>query len=161
MSAYKSRIVLIWLPVILLPAGNLLAAAIAAPVFQAHIFLFSLLGAVAEEIFFRWVLLKKILMPHFKPFLSILLSALLFAAMHLLNLFNAMPLPSVILQVFCAFCFSIWAGTVVWQKNSIFIPLLAHILLNFTAVTEEMILPLIVSVFVLADGIILIKLRKI
>ena len=50
-----------------------------------------------------------------------------------------------------------WAGAVVWRKGSILVPLLAHVLLNATAVEEGTILQLIVSVVVLVDGILLMR----
>ena len=145
------------LPVVLLPAGNLLSTAFLPIVFDAHVFFFSLLGAIAEEFFFRGLLLKTILLPRIKPCLAILITAILFSAMHLFNLQNGTALATVLLQIFCAFCFSVWAGSVVWQKGSIRLPLLAHLLLNLTAVTEGILLSTGASILVLADGLLLIK----
>lgn len=150
----KTRIIF---PVFLLPASNLLSAAFLPIVFDAHGFFFSLLGAIAEEFFFRGFLLKTIFLPRIKPCLAVLITAILFAAMHLFNLQNGTAFPIVLLQMFCAFCFSVWAGAVVWRNGSIRIPLLAHLLLNLTAVTEEGLVPAVVSFFVLADGVLLMK----
>ena len=151
--------VLVWLPVILLPTGNLLMLLFAPFSFSPRILLFSLVGAVAEELFFRGFLLKTIFLPRIKPVLAIILVSALFAAMHLINLRNGTPFPAILPQMLCAFCFSTWAGAVVWRKDSVFIPLLAHVLLNLTAVTEGTLLPLIMSAIVLADGILLMKVK--
>ena len=149
--------VLYWLPVFMLPAGNILALFFGPITFDPRIFLFSLIGAVAEELFFRWQLLGQIFLPRIKPVLAVLLVSVLFAAMHLFNLRNGSPLPAILPQMFCAFCFSIWAGAVVWRKGSILIPLLAHVLLNATAVTEGTLIPVLAGMLLLADGILLMK----
>ena len=156
MSGDKKR-VLCWLPVVLLPAGNLAALLFEPCAFAPRAIPASLTGAVAEELFFRWLLLRTILLPRAKPALSVVLVSAGFAALHLLNLRNGTPIPYVLLQMLCAFCFSIWAGAVVWKKNSILIPLLAHVLLNLTAVTEGTLLAVPVSMIVLADGVFLMK----
>ena len=152
----KNRI-LYWLPVILLPAGNLLMLFFAPMAFIPRTLLFSLIGAMTEELFFRGLLLREILLPRMKPILAIMLASIFFAAMHLLNLWNGTLLPAILPQMFCAFGFSIWAGAVVWKTNRVMLPLLAHVLLNLTAVTDGTILSLIVSVVVLVDGILLMK----
>lgn len=155
MSIDKER-VLYWLPVILLPAGNLLMLCFAPVSVNARTLLPSLIGAVTEELFFRWLLLKTVLLPRIKSKPAILLVSVLFAVMHLLNLRNGTSLPDVLVQMLCAFCFSVWAGAVTWQSTWL-IPLLAHVLVNLTAITDETLLPILVSVAVLADGILLLK----
>ena len=84
------------------------------------------------------------------------------AVMHLFNLRTGAVLFPVLVQAFCAFCFSVWAGTVIWKKQSLTVPLLAHALLNLTAFEGGAVLiPLAVSIVLLIDGIILQKkLRK-
>ncbi len=153
----EKRWFLYWIPVILLPAWNILMLIFLPISFDSRTLLLSLIGAVAEELVFRWFLLPRFFLPCMKPTHAILLVSVLFAAMHLLNLQTGTPFPAILPQMFCAFCFSIWAGAVVWRKNSILIPLLAHVLLNATAVTEGLLLPLAVSVVVLVDGILLMK----
>ena len=153
----EGRCPLYWLTVMLLPAVNLLALCFSPVSFNARTLLSSLMGAAAEELFFRWFLLKGALLPRMKPERAVVLVSVLFAAAHLLNLRNGAALPAVLLQMLCAFCFSIWAGAVVWRKNSILIPMLAHVLLNLTAVTEGTLLPAIACALVLADGILLMK----
>jgi len=147
--------VLYWLPLCILPTSNILISLIMKqPMTPALPYI---LGAVAEELFFRWFLLKTILLPRMKPVIAILLVSVLFAGMHLLNLRTGAGIGNTLVQMLFAFCFSIWAGAVVWRKGNILIPMLAHVLLNLTAVTEGMLIPLAVSVIVLADGILLLK----
>ncbi len=154
---HEERLGLYWIPVLLLPTGNLLPFFWAQVSFSWHTLLLSLIGALVEEMLFRGFLLKTILLPRINPILAISLSAVLFALMHVFNLWSGAQFPAVLMQIFCALCFGIWAGTVVWHKNGILIPVLAHVLLNLTAITEEKILPLIVSIAVLIDGILLIR----
>ena len=146
---------LFWFPVALFPVCNLASMLLTEA--DNDISITWVFGAVAEELFFRGFLLKTILLPRIKPKHAIVLISLLFAAMHLLNLRSGTTFPAILPQIFFAFCFSIWAGAVVWRKGSILIPMLAHVLLNLTAVTEGMLIPLAVSVIVLADGILLLK----
>ncbi len=148
---------LIFIPVILLPAGNLLMLYFAPITFNLRTFLLSIVGAIAEELFFRGFLLKTLLLPRIKPGLAIILVSLLFALFHLLNILNGTSLTTIFPQLLCAFCFSIWAGAVVCRKNSILIPLIAHVLLNLTAITEGTLFPMIISIVVLIEGILLIK----
>ena len=158
---HKQEKLLIWLPVILLPAGNLLSLFFTPVSFDSRILLFSLVGAMAEELFFRWFLLETIFLPRILPRRAIILTAILFAIMHLLNLRNGTFFPDILLEMFCAFCFSLWAGAVVWRRGNIFIPLLAHVLLNLTAWDNtQWILSLSVCIAVLVDGLILISTAK-
>ena len=62
----------------------------------------------------------------------------------------------VLVQIICAFCFSIWAGAVTWKATWL-IPLLAHVLLNATATAENAWVSIAVSIAVLIDGILLMK----
>ena len=155
---------LIWAPVVLLPLSNLLSAVNSGVSFDFSQTALWVLGAVAEELFYRFFLLKKLLLDRsgMKGANAVLLVSLLFAVMHLFNLRTGAVLFPVLVQAFCAFCFSVWAGTVVWKKQSLTVPLLAHALLNLTAFEGGAVLiPLAVSIVLLIDGIILQKkLRK-
>lgn len=148
---------LLYLPVILLPTGNLLMLFFSSVDFNLLTLLLSLAGAVSEEYFFHLFLLKTILFPRIMPEPAIMLVSFLFATMHILNLRNGTGLQVILPQMICAFCFSTWAGAVVWRKGSILIPMLAHVLLNLTAMTEGTLIPLLVSSVVLADGFLLMK----
>ena len=144
----------IWLPVILLPLSNILVS------FITHVLVSQtiewIIGAVAEELFFRFFLLKTVLLPRVKPTLAIILTSILFAGMHLFNLRTGQPLDKTLLQMGCAFAFGIWAGAVTW-KFTFPIPLMAHILMNATAMAEVICVSLVVDAVVLIDGIILMK----
>ena len=103
-------------------------------------------------------LLQKLLLRRsaLSPRFSIVLVSVLFAGMHLFNLRSGMAVPVVLLQAGCAFCFSMWAGAVVWRTHSVMIPLLAHILLNLTAFEGGgAFLPLAASLITLLDGLFL------
>ena len=155
---------LIWAPVVLLPLSNLLSAVNSGVSFDFSQTALWVFGAVAEELFYRFFLLKKLLLDRsgMKGANAVLLVSLLFAVMHLFNLRTGAVLFPVLVQAFCAFCFSVWAGTVIWKKQSLTVPLLAHALLNLTAFEGGAVLiPLAVSIVLLIDGIILQKkLRK-
>ena len=151
---------LIWAPVVLLPLSNLLSAVNSGVNFDFSQTALWVFGAVAEELFYRFFLLKKLLLDRsgMKPANAVLLVSLLFAAMHLFNLHAGTDLFPVLVQAFCAFCFSVWAGTVVWKKQSLTVPLLAHVLLNLTSFEGGgVLIPLAVSIVVLIDAIILLK----
>jgi len=128
--------ILIWFPVLLLPLSNLFSSWFA-PAADFNLTQTSVwvIGAIAEELFYRYFLLQKLLLERteLKPRFSIVLVSLLFAGMHLFNLRSGMPVSAVLIQAVCAFCFSVWAGAVVWRTHSVMVPLLAHILMNLTA----------------------------
>lgn len=163
------------LPLILLPLVNLIIAAVTRksvataytipstliPRLSAAVVF--ILGAMAEELFYRWFLLKKVFFQttKMKPILSILIVSMLFALMHLWNLQTSPVILPVFLQVFFAFCFSVWAGAVVWRTERIWIPLIAHVLLNATAADVEIAwVSVLVSIAVLADGVVLLEGEK-
>lgn len=115
-----------------------------------------IIGAVAEELFFRFFLLRQIFLRTMKPVSAILLVSVLFARMHLFNLRAGQPFDLTLLQMGCAFCFSVWAGAVAW-KSTWLIPLLAHVLMNATAGEELIWVQVLVSAAILADGLFLMK----
>jgi len=151
---------LIWAPVLLLPLANLIPAIVSGVNYDFSQSLVWVFGAVAEELFYRFFLLRKLLLERseLKPGLAVLLISLLFAGMHLFNLRSGMPVSLVLLQAFCAFCFSIWAGAVVWKTRSVMIPLLAHVLMNLTAFeSSDLYISFAASLLTLVIGILLIK----
>ena len=151
---------LIWAPVLLLPLANLIPAIVSGVNYDFSQSLVWVFGAVAEELFYRFFLLRKLLLERseLKPGLAVLLISLLFAGMHLFNLRSGMPVSLVLLQAFCAFCFSLWAGAVVWRTRSVMIPLLAHVLMNLTASESSgLYIPFAASLLTLVIGILLIK----
>ena len=150
---------LIWAPVVLLPLSNLLSAVNSGVSFDFSQTALWVFGAVAEELFYRFFLLKKLLLDRsgMKPPNAVLLVSLLFAVMHLFNLRAGTDLFPVLVQAFCAFCFSVWAGAVVWKRRSVALPLLAHVLLNLTAFEGGgMLIPLAAGILVLLAGLFLL-----
>lgn len=150
---------LIWAPVVLLPLSNLLSAVNFGVSFDLSQTALWVLGAIAEELFYRFFLLKKLLLEcsGMKGANAVLLVSLLFAAMHLFNLRAGTDLFPVLVQAFCAFCFSVWAGIVMWKKKSLTVPLLAHVLLNLTAFEGgAALIPVVAGILVLIDGLFLL-----
>ena len=153
---------LIWAPVVLLPLSNLLSAVIYGVSFDFSQTALWGFGAVAEELFYRFFLLKKLLLDRsgMKGANAVLLVSLLFAAMHLFNLRTGAGLFPVLVQAFCAFCFSVWAGAVVWKRGSVALPLLAHVLLNLTAFEGGgMLIPVAAGILVLLAGLFLLGIK--
>lgn len=151
---------LLWAPVVLLPLSNLLSAILSGTAFDLRNVLPWVAGAVLEELFFRFFLLKKLLLDsaRMKSIRAVALVSLLFAGMHLFNLRSGQALGLTLTQMLCAFAFSVWAGAVVWRKRSILIPLLAHVLINLTASDGSgALIPLAVNVAVLIDGIVFMQ----
>ena len=151
--------ILIWIPVLLLPLSNLFSSwFVSAADFNMTQTSVWVIGAIAEELFYRFFLLQKLLLERSKlrPRVSVLLISLLFAGMHLFNLRSGMTVSVVLLQAVCAFCFSVWAGAVVWRTHSVMVPLLAHVLMNLTAFDGSgRLIPLAASLITLLDGLIL------
>ncbi len=94
-------------------------------------------AAVCEELFFRGLILKSVLLPRMRPAAAIAVSAVLFGTAHFLNLLSGSLLVPVLFQMLYAFCFSVWAGAVVYRQGSILIPLCVHVLINLTAASAE------------------------
>ena len=94
-------------------------------------------AAVCEELFFRGLILKSLLLPRMRPAAAIAVSAALFGAAHILNLLSGSLFVSMFFQMLYAFCFSVWAGAVVYRQSSILIPLCVHVLINLTSTSAE------------------------
>lgn len=148
------RKILCWFPVALLALCNILVSVFVHQPLQVS--LAYIIGALAEELFFRFLLLKTILLPRIKPTLAIVIVSVIFAGMHLFNLRAGQPTDLTLLQMGCAFAFGMWAGAVTW-KSTWLIPLFAHVLLNLTTVDGGGCIILAVTVVVLVDGILLMK----
>lgn len=155
---------LIWLPVTLLPVANIILVSASGADYDLNRVLPLVISAAGEELFFRFFLLKTLLLKgsKLKPELSICIVAVLFAGMHLFNLRAGDPFMAVLMQMIFAFCFSIWAGAVLLRTDRIWIPLLAHVALNATSAadvvwTDAVWVDVIVGAVVLADGLILMR----
>ena len=161
MKTKTKQQILILTPMLLLPVSNLLSAGfVYADDYEMTRTFVWVIGAVAEELFYRIFLLRELLLRRsaLSPRVSIVLVSILFAGMHLFNLRSGMAVPVVLLQSGCAFCFSMWAGAVVWKTRSVMIPLLAHVLMNLTAFDGGgAFLPLAASLITLLDGFFLMS----
>ncbi len=159
MTKNTKKRILIWIPVLLLPLSNLLSSRfVPAADYDLTQTLIWVIGAIAEELFYRFFLLQKLLLERtkLKPRLSIVLISLLFAGMHLFNLRSGLAGSLVLVQAVCAFCFSMWAGAAVWRTRSVMIPLLSHVLMNLTASESSgSLIPLAAGFITLLDGLIL------
>lgn len=151
----RKKLFLCWFPVALLPGSNLVVAIVSAHAIKPSVAW--VIGAIAEELFFRAFLLRHILLPRINSTNAIILSSVFFAGMHLFNLRAGTDFLLVLIQMFCAFDFSIWAGSVVCKTDETILPLLAHLLMNATASTDNLWICIIVSMVILADGILLIR----
>ena len=143
-----------WFPAFFLLVGNIIFAAVSwrFPVISMP----ALLAAVCEELFFRGLLFKTWLLPRMRPVSAVVLSAALFAALHLINLTNGASYCFVCFQVLFAFCFGIWAGAVVYRQGSILIPLCVHVLINLTGTFAEIFwLDASASALFLLDGLLI------
>lgn len=143
-----------WFPVYLLPVGNIIIAAVLwrFPVISMP----ALLAAVCEELFFRGLLFKVWLLPRMRPAAAAVLSAALFAALHLINLVNGASYCFVCFQVLFAFCFGIWAGAAVYRTGWIAVPLLAHVLLNLTDASADAMGSFAAAVYIITAGLTLL-----
>ncbi len=156
MSAKTKKLVLLWLPVALLPLSNVIAFICCKTVYSFKETLPWAIGAVAEELFFRCFLLELLFLPRRRPVPSVIAVSLLFAALHFLNLLAGQTVSEVLVICYCAFAFSVWAGAAT-AKATFLIPLLAHLLLNLTAVTDLPWLSAAVSTAVMIDGALLLR----
>ena len=150
---------LLWAPVIVLPLSNVLSAILIGAAWDLRSMLPWVVGAVLEELFFRFFLLKKLLLDsaRMRPVRAVILVSVLFAAMHLFNLRSGEAVFAVLVQASCAFCFGMWAGAAVWRTGSVLIPLLAHVLLNMTAFDGgPRLVPLAAGILTLIAGLLLL-----
>lgn len=104
------RGILYWFPVVFLPLSNIIAVFQKSWEMDWRLWTFTLVGAIAEELFFRRFLLRVIFLHSMKPVLAIILISFLFAGMHLFNLRAGAGISETLVQMIFAFCFSIWAG---------------------------------------------------
>ena len=93
-----------------------------------------LLAAMAEEMAFR-VLLPKLLTEqiHISAGTSAVLSSLVFALFHGVDLFSGVSLPVVLLQMLDAFCAGCAFCMMVKRTKSVLPPIILHTLINLTA----------------------------
>ena len=86
--------------------------------------------AIIEEVFFRGFLYDRLARWNFKGY--ILLSALLFGAFHVVNLWEGYPLYYVIMQTWCAFTAGLCYAGLTVKTQSIVPAMIAHTLTNLS-----------------------------
>lgn len=86
--------------------------------------------SVVEEIFFRGILLRFFIKRN--KLYGIVVSSVVFAAFHLLNLFRHQDYVYIIMQVLCAFVVGICYAAIVVQYHSLIPCFTAHALTNIT-----------------------------
>ena len=121
------------LPLFLLAAVNLAFYLPANP--DAFLIVRLLFGAVIEELVFRG-LLYSLLSKKLSPVTAAILSSVLFAVLHLLNLLNGFTgaqFQETLLQIAVAFTVGCAFCAYVYRFSSILFPILAHLAINFTS----------------------------
>lgn len=94
-----------------------------------------LIAVLAEEIFFRGFLLQ--FLRRKTPKYAVLLSALLFALLHSVNLFSGYAVMYVIVQILLAFICGIYWGLLRIRYHSLFPCIFAHGIINLVSTTSS------------------------
>ncbi|MBE5963061.1 MAG: CPBP family intramembrane metalloprotease [Lachnospiraceae bacterium] len=119
------------LPVVLVDVVSDMTASLA-----VVLVFFTITIAFTEEMFFRGLILKYIEKEGVKR--SVLVSSIIFGAMHLANTLGGNSIPSTILQVFFAFLFGVVCAEVVYLTKSLWLPIIWHMTHDFISyITEE------------------------
>lgn len=111
------------------------------PAIAGGVILFIFTAAAMEEIVFRGLVFRAFL--HSEPnsgralLRAILLSALLFAAIHLFDLLNGRPPVNVLLQTLEAFSLGIILAVLTWMAKSIYPAILLHTLVNISGYLSQ------------------------
>lgn len=91
--------------------------------------------AVAEELFFRGLLLRELLFSfRIKPILAGTIVSALFGALHLMNVFSYASLTYAIVQGLCAFAVGFDLAAIYCRFKSIVPCILVHALINITSI---------------------------
>lgn len=94
----------------------------------------SMLIGIAEEGMYRWILLGGLLRK-MKPVRAILISALLFSSLHLLNILGGIEFSEVVNQLFSTFFMGIFLGLVYLDTKNILFPMLFHFVWDYIMLT--------------------------
>lgn len=127
----KFRELLQLLPLLILPAYHLLTAQACALSLSVVVLMLSV--CVTEEVFFRGYLLRYFL--KVGRISGILLSSVVFALCHSINLLHQPNMAYIIAQIVCAFILGICYGAVTVQYETILPALFAHFLTNITGLS--------------------------
>ena len=105
-----------------------------------------ILVAVAEELFFRDLLLRELLFSfQVKPILAGIIVSAVFGALHLMNVFSYASLTYAIVQGLCAFAVGFDLAAIYYRFKSVVPCILVHALINITSIglgdgTEKLVL---------------------
>lgn len=91
--------------------------------------------AVAEELFFRGLLLRELLFSfRVKPILAGTIVSAVFGALHLMNVFSYASLTYAIVQGLCAFAVGFDLAAIYYRFKSVVPCILVHALINITSI---------------------------
>ncbi len=111
---------------LVLPVFNIICERGIKIAFSTIVYMISI--SITEEIFFRGFLLRYLLKR--SMLYGIVISSVIFAVFHVVNLFQYKYNVYILLQVFCAFVVSICYSAITIQYNSLFPCFIAHALTN-------------------------------
>lgn len=127
---FKPSAYLYFVPLLIMPVINLIVLDNSFSPFTIITFI----GAcVVEEIFFRNYLFFY-LNQKFSITISIVLSSVIFALFHTVNLFNSLDLLFITLQIFSAFCVGVCFGAITYKFKSITPCFISHFIINLTGI---------------------------
>ncbi len=127
-SAQKEYV--FWIPLLVLPIFNICIQKEITLAFSTIIYMICV--SVVEEIFFRGFMLCCLIKK--SRLYGIVISSLVFAIFHFVNLFQCQNYIYVILQFICAFVVGICYAAIVVQYHSLLPCLIAHALTNITGI---------------------------
>lgn len=125
----NKKLVLYYLPLTILPIYNCIT--VEQQIIEFSFYLLILCVAIIEEIFFRGVLYQ--LLEKWSKCGYIILSSLLFAFFHLVNIYEGMEWQYVFFQMLSAFTAGICYASLVICEESIYSCIVFHFLTNVTA----------------------------
>ncbi len=145
---------LIWSPVFLLPLFNMLSLYYLK--LSIDIRIQTIIGAIIEELFFRFFLYKVLVNQRD----NIIWISCLFSLFHLFNI-KSETVEELAFQMIFAFCFSLWAGMVVYNTKNITIPIITHVFINITGSGSTAITSSLMCVVAFFCGVLLLKTKRI
>ena len=119
---------------------------------------FTVAIGLSEEIYFRGIILRE-LMRHFSIKQAVLLSSVLFAAVHASQAFSGEGFVAIALAIANAFIFGVVASEIVILTESLILTIIWHALYNFinwitlVQATQEVVLIIFESVIIILYGI--------
>ena len=111
-------------------------------------FIDATLIGIAEEGMFRYIILGALL-HYIKPVKAILLSSLLFGALHLLNILGGLSIDEVGSQLISTIAMGIFLGTVYAYTSNIYIPILFHSAWDYIFLVQGIEVPYVSQLFII------------